>query len=141
PGGGLPDEQLRPDLRRLPIRPRGDLLPGNTRWKAQVVLDLRTGTGLSARRVRLQHHDIEAFRRAVHGRREPRGSSPDDDQVPDLGVINRRVEAEIVGDLIIRWVQKQNLSTADDERHVVDSYLENIQQMLATGVQVGVTAT
>ena len=88
--------------------------------------------------MRLQHHDIEAFRRTVHGRREPRGSSPDDDQVPDLGVINRLVEAKTVGDLPMRGVPQHHLTTADDDRHVVDSDLETIQQRLGTGIPVEV---
>src|SRR5207247_6058037 len=90
------------------------------------------------RRVRLEHQDIESFRGAVHGRREPRGSSPDDDQVPDLGVINRRVEAETVGDLPIRGVPQHHLTTTDHYRHVVDGDLETIQQRLGTGIPVEV---
>ena len=135
------DEQLRPELLRLRVRARGELLPGNARRKAQVVLDLRARTGLSARRVRLEHQDIEAFRRAVHGRREPRGSGPDDDQVADLRLIDRLVEAETVGDLPIGRVPQHHLAAADHHRHVVDGDLETVQQLLDVGITVEVDGT
>src|SRR4030095_12177113 len=51
----------------------------------------------------------------------------------DLRVLDRRVEAETVGELPIGGVPQHHLATADHHRHVVDSDLETLQTRLDDG--------
>ena len=104
--------------------------------KAKVILDLRAGTGLSSRRVRLQHQDIQPFRCGVHGGRESRGSGADDDHVAYLGLVDGFVEAQAVGDLLIGRVPQHHLATADHHRHIRGGDLKLVQQNLNVGVTV-----
>ena len=131
-------EHLRAELLRLRVRARRQVLPGDAGRKAEVVLDLRARAGLSPRRVRLQHQHVEAFRRAVHGRRETRGSGADDDHVADLCRVDRLVEAEAVGDLLIGRVPEHHLAATDQHGHVRDGDVEPIQQLLDAGIAVEV---
>ena len=53
-------------------------------------------------------------------------------------VIDRLVEAETVGDLLIGRVPQHHRAAADHHRHVVDGDLEPIQQLLDVGITVEV---
>ena len=125
-------EFLRPARTRAP----GQLLPGDAGGKAEIVLDPRARAGLSARRVRLQHQHIETLRRAVDGRGQARRSGADDDDIAHVRLIDRVVEAEAVGDLLIGRVPKHDVAAADQDRHVADGDVKAIEQLLHVGVAV-----
>ena len=64
--------KLRSEFLRLGGRSSRQFLPGNSQRKSQVVLDLRAGPGLSARRVCVNHKGIQTFGSSVNSRRKPR---------------------------------------------------------------------
>src|SRR3989441_364511 len=105
PTGPGPDHQLGPELLCLAGGAGRELQTADPGGKAEVVLDPRARAGLASGSGRLDDQDIQAFRRPVHGRGEPRGSRPHDDQVAELGLIDRVVEAQRIGDLLIGRVR------------------------------------
>ncbi len=117
-GGALRDQHLGAELLRLGVGAPRQLLPGDARRKPEVVLDPRARPGLSARRVRFEHQHVQPFRRAVHRRREPGRSGADDDEVADVGLIDRVVEAEALGDLLVGRIAEHELAAADQHRHI-----------------------
>src|SRR5205807_6078189 len=86
---------------------------GDPRRKAEVVLDAGARAGLAPGRGRLHDQDIQSFRCPVHGRRQPRWSRPDDDEVADMGLIDGVVEAQGVGDLLIGRVTERVIAARD----------------------------
>ena len=72
------DEDLGPEPVRLLERPLRELVPGDARREAEIVLDPRGRAGLSAGRLALDHDRLEALGRSVHGRGQPRGAGADD---------------------------------------------------------------
>ena len=93
------DHDLGAEFLRLCVGAPRELLTGNAGRKAQIVLDFRARSGLSARRIRLQHEDIQSLRRTVHRSCEARRSGADDDDVAHMRLVDCVVEAEAVGDL------------------------------------------
>src|SRR5205085_12693211 len=55
------DHHLRAEFLRLTESARGKLLTGNPRWKTEVVLDVRARGGLSTRRIRFDHENVQTF--------------------------------------------------------------------------------
>ena len=93
PRGAFRDHDLRAELLRLRVRAAGELLARNAGRETEIVLDPRARAGLAARRVRLQDQHVQPFRRAVDRRREPRRPGADDDDVADVRLVDRVVEA------------------------------------------------
>ena len=116
--GAFRDHHLGTEFLCLRVRPPRESLTRDAGRKTKVVFDLRAGTGLSPRRVGLQHQNIQAFRSGVHGRRESRGSGADNDHVAYLGLVDGLVKAETVGDLLIGRTPQHHLATADQNRHI-----------------------
>ncbi len=85
---------------------------------------------MPAGRVRFEHQDIEAFRGAIDCRREPRRSRADDDEVSHLCGIDRLVQGEAVGDLLIGGVAEHGLAAADQVGHLGDGNMEAIEEVL-----------
>src|SRR2546426_2841137 len=56
----------------------------------------------------------------------------------DLRLIDRRVEAETVGELHIGGVPQHDLAAADHHRHVVDRDMETVEQRLDASIPVEV---
>src|SRR5262249_33248567 len=136
--GAFRNDQLRPELLRLCVSARSELLPRDARGKAKIVLDLGARTGLPSRRVRFKRENIKSFRRAVHSRRKARRSGAYNNQVADLCLVNRLVEAKTIGELLIGRVAKYDLAVTDHNRYVSRADLEMIQQLLHVGVAVEV---
>ena len=80
------DEDLGAEPLGLLERPVRELVPGHARREAEVVLDPGRRARLAAGRLALDHDRLEALRRAVHGRGQPRGAGAD-----DHGVVLRRL--------------------------------------------------
>src|SRR5260370_927317 len=54
-------------------------------WKAEIVLNSRTKSGLSARRFAFDHHRSQAFARTIYSGGKPRRSSSDDGEIVEVG--------------------------------------------------------
>ena len=61
PDRRLGDQYLRPELLRLIVRASRQFLAGDPERKPEIVLDARARPRLTARRVRFNHHDAQAF--------------------------------------------------------------------------------
>src|SRR6266566_792468 len=112
------------------------ILTRDARGKSEIIFDFRTCAGLSSGRVRLQHQDIQSFRCSVHGCRKSCGTCSNDDNVAQLGLIDRIIEAEAFSELFIGRIPKDQLASTDDHRHVVYGNVKTIQQRLDAGVSV-----
>ena len=77
-------DQLGIELFGLPTGPFGELSPGQPVREAEVVLDARALTGLSAGGGALDEHGPEAFGRAVDRGGQTRGPAADDHQVVEV---------------------------------------------------------
>lgn len=79
----------RAEFLRLDMRAAGEGLAGNASRQAEIVLDLRRGTRLPARRQRFEHDGLQALGRSIDGGGEPRRPRPrhvvDDIQIRRLG--------------------------------------------------------
>jgi hypothetical protein len=85
---------------------------------------------LSPRRVHLDHERVEAFRCRVHRGSHPRRSCTHNDHVTQLIEIHHLVETEAVSDLLVRGIAQNDLTTADENRDVIRSDAECVQQLL-----------
>ena len=54
-GGATRNLKMRAEFLGLDLRPASQRLSGNTGWETQIILDLRAGAGLAARRHPLDH--------------------------------------------------------------------------------------
>jgi len=138
PGDLSRDEDLRAELLCLIVGTSRQLLAGDAERETKIVLDARAGSRLAARRVRFDHHDVQAFRRGVHGGAEPRRTRADDDEIVDRRSIDGRIQAETVGDLLDGWIAKHDGAAADHHRDVAGLHVELIEHRLAVGVGVEV---
>src|SRR5436309_13610352 len=80
--------------------------------------------------MRVQHEDIEPFRRTVYGRGQARWSRTDDDHVTHSCLVDRFIQTETVRDLLIGRVPKHYVATADHHRDVLDGHAKTIEQLL-----------
>src|SRR4029434_4158778 len=101
PGSAFRDDELSAELLRLRVGAPREVLTRDAHRKTEVVLDLGARARLAARRARLQDQNVESLRRAVHGGGEAGGPGADDDQVAHARGIDRVVEPEAGGDLLI----------------------------------------
>ncbi len=128
---GVPrDHQPGPELLRLRVGARRQLLARDAGGEAEVVLDLRARARLAAGRARLQHQDVEPLRGAVDGGGQPRGAGADDHQVAEPALVDLLVEAEAVGDLVVRRVPEHELAAADQDGDVPLRDVEVVEQLL-----------
>src|SRR2546430_2586244 len=130
--------QLGPELLCLARGAGRQIQTGDPRWKAEAVLDPRAGAGLASRREGLHEQTIQSLRRPIYGRGQSRGSRPDDEQVPNLGLVDCVVEAEGVGELLIGRVAEHDLTAGDHYGDVGGRHMEAIEQLLDAGVAVQV---
>jgi hypothetical protein len=121
---------LSAELEGLRVGARRELLARDARREAQVVLDPGAQPGLAARRVELEHEDIESFGRAVDGGRESGRPGADDHDVPHLRGVDRRVETETVGELLVARIAEHRLTAADHDRHIGDGNPESVEEGL-----------
>ena len=138
PRGAPGDHHLRAELLRLRVRAPRQLLARDPRRKAEVVLDPRARAGLAAWRRRFHDQDVQSLRRPVHRRRESRGTRAHDDHVPDPRPIDRIVESEGVGDLLVGRVAEHEVAATDDYGDVADADAEPVEQLLGSGIAVQV---
>ena len=64
----------------------------------------------------------------------------DHDQVMHLGIVDGRIHLQKIGDLRNAWILEDASAAADQDRHLVDRYLEAFEQGLHVGVGVDVDA-
>ena len=132
------DHDLRAKLLGLRVGAARQLLPGNAGRKPEIVLDPRARPSLAARRVRFEHQDVEAFRRAVDGGRQTRRPGADDHQVAHVRLIDGVVEAQAVGDLLVARIAQHGVAAADQHRHIGRAHMKPIEQLLRVGVAIEV---
>src|SRR5690606_30718552 len=106
------------------------LLPRDSRRKAEVVLDLRTGTGLSTGCVRLYEQDAETLRGTVHRGSKARGPRPDNHHVPQRRLVDLIVEAQTVGDFLVGRISQDKLTATDEDGDLLQPDAELIEQFL-----------
>jgi hypothetical protein len=92
---------------------------------------------LSTCRTGFEHEHVETFRCSVYSGSEAGWSRADDDQIADLLLIDRLVEAKAVGDLLIRWIA-QHRGAANHDGDIVDADVELIEQLLLVPIAVEV---
>ena len=126
----LGNHHLGAELLGLGIGPSGEFLARDSSRKAKIVLDPRAGPGLTSRRVGFQHQNIEPFGCTVDGRRKAGGTCPHYYQVADSSLVERFIEAQTVRNLPVGRVPKDELSPANQYRHVVRIDVETIQKFL-----------
>ena len=134
---GLGDHHLSTELLRLRERPVRQLLAGDPHREAEVVLDSGARAGLATGRGRLHDQDVQSLRRPVHRRREPGRSRAHDHEVPDVGLIDRVVEAQRVGDLLSARASEHDVAT-DNDGHVVGTDVETIEHGFDVGLAIEV---
>ena len=91
-------EHLGAEAPRLLQRAARQLVAGDARGEAEVVLDPRRRAGLAAGRLALDHDRAQALRRPVHGGGQPRRPAADDHRVV-LGRGRLGAQPEQLGDL------------------------------------------
>src|ERR1700680_1904018 len=88
--------------------------------------------------MRVQHEDIEPFRRTINGRGQARWSRADDHHVTHTRLVDRLVQTETVRDLLIGRVPKDDVATADPHRHILDGHAKPIEQLLDVWITIEV---
>src|ERR1700681_102455 len=88
--------------------------------------------------MRVQHEDIEPFRRTINGRGQARWSRTDDHHVTDARLVDHLVQTETVRDLLIGRVPEDDVSTADHHRHILDGHAKPIEQLLYVRIAIEV---
>ena len=138
-GGRLRDQHPGAELLRLIVRAPSQLLSRDAEGEPEIVFDLRARPRLATRRVCFDDDHVQSFRRRIHRCAEPGGPRPDDDDVPDLRAIERRVQAEAVGELLNRRILQHDGAAADHDRHVGGAHVELVEQLLAFGIGVEIS--
>src|SRR5688572_11111818 len=82
----LRSEDLRTQTSRLCDGAACQIVPTETRWKAQIVLDSRTEAGLSARGLSLHNNCLEPFRGAVNSGCQPGRPSSHNHQIEKISL-------------------------------------------------------
>ena len=111
----------------------GEVLTGDARGEAEVVLDPRARGGLSADRRTVQGERPEALRRGVHGGGQPRRAGADDHDV--IAALRDGVEgeAELDGD-VARCGPPEHPRRGDHDRQVVGADPQPVEQHGDVGV-------
>ena len=134
----LGDGDVGTKLLRLGVREPRQRLTANSGRETEVILDPRAGARLPARRSRFDHQHIEPFRRSVYGRCQPRRTGSDDDDIAQMCLIDRLIEAETIGDLPIGRISENGAAPTNQNRQVVSAELEPIKQILNARITIGV---
>ena len=130
------DGDLCAELLGLDVGAIGELATRDAGRKAQVVLDPRARAGLSAGRPPLEHQHVESFRGSIDRGGKARRAGAHDDEIADVDAIDRVVEPEAVGDLLIRGIFQDQLATADQHGDVCRADVEAIEQHLRIGIAI-----
>src|ERR1700732_2734005 len=88
--------------------------------------------------MRVQHEDIEPFRRTIDSRGQARWSRTDDHHVTHTRLVDRLVQTETVRDLLIGRVPEDDVSTADHHRHILRRHTKPIEQLLDVRITIDV---
>ena len=122
------------ELLRLQRRSRGQLVTREAGRKAEIVFDPSRGTRLPPERRVLGERRAQAFRRAVHGCRESRGTGADHEQVALGGVVLEcRRQAECAQQPPGAAIPEQVAAGNDDDRQVRGLHVKFAQQRLGLG--------
>jgi hypothetical protein len=130
------DQDLRAEFFCLIVGSCRELLPRDAGGESKVVLDSRARSRLAAGRARLDDEHVQSFRRAVHSCCQAGESAANDDDVAQLCLIDRIVEAEAVGDLVVCRIPENRGAAADENRNVALSDLKAIEELLHAVVTV-----
>ena len=90
---------------RLHHRAPRQIAAAEPRRKSQIILDARTHSRLAAGRFPLDHHRMQAFRRAIDRRRQSRRPSAHDRQIIKVG-LRPRPQPHFLGDIRRQAFQK-----------------------------------
>ncbi len=115
---------VRAELLRLRISIGGKRMARNAGGKSQVVLDARAGTGLTARRQRIEHDHAQPFRRRIDRRRQPGRARADDRHIIDPAAIDMRQQPQARQHLRGIGTTQHRAIGADDERQIVIGGIE-----------------
>jgi hypothetical protein len=115
------EQHLRPELLRLYISARCQIVSGNPRWKAEVVFDVRAGAGLAAGRICFQKQDFQPFGSTIHRGSQACWSSTHDHQIMHMPRIHGLIETEAIGDLLVRSDYAARLSPRQITTGISDS--------------------
>ena len=121
-------DDLRAELFRLDEGARGELLPGNSHRESEIVLDSRTRSRLTARRVAFDHQHIQPFGRSVNCRGQSAGSSADDDQIVHAAFIDSCIQPEALSSLGVAGIAKHQFAPANQHRDIRHPDFEVIEQ-------------
>ncbi len=114
--GAMPDHHLGTEFLRLRDRATGQLLSGDTGWKAKIIFDLRTRSCLSSRRFGFNHERIQAFRGSLNRGRQAGRPGANDNNVTHQGVIDVRIETQAIRQLLRSGVAEDGAaSVANDD--------------------------
>ena len=91
---------------------------------------------MSSWRVRFEHQHIQSFRSGVHRGGKSRWSCAHDDHVAHLRLVDRLVEAQAIGNLLVGRIPQHRFPAADQHRHVGGGDLKPIEQILNVGIVV-----
>ena len=91
---------------------------------------------MASRRTGLDDERIQSFGGCIDRGRKTGRSSPDDDDIAQVILVDALVEAETVGNLLIARPFQHGHAAADQDGYVGPLYLKAIEQVLHVGVTV-----
>jgi hypothetical protein len=106
--------------------------------ESEIILDLGTGTRLSAGSPGLDHQHIEPLGCAVYRRRQPGGSRADHDDVANPVVVDRLIHPQAGRHLFVARILEDNLPAAEHHGDVLGLDAESLEQLAHRGVRVDV---
>ena len=107
---------------------------GDAGRKAQIVLDARRRTGLTARRTPIEREYREPFGSCIHRSGKTRRSSADDDRVLNLVWVDRFDEPDAAGELDIAGIAQQLPIGTENDRQFPSVDVKALDQRLCTRI-------
>src|SRR5437667_8830244 len=134
------EQHLGTELLRLYVRPRGQIVSGHPRWKTQIVLDPRTGPGLTSGRIGLHQQDVKTFGGTVNRGGQSSRSCADDDQITHKRLVDIFVEPEAVGNFPVAGIVQHGFAATDGHRNIGNGNVELVEQSLHVAVAIQIDA-
>jgi hypothetical protein len=132
------DVDIGAEFLRLHERAPGQRCARDAGREAQIVLDLRTRSGLPAESARLDHQHIQSLGRRVDSGREPGRAGADHHEVVDCRYVDRRIHAEVTGDVGDSRILEHPAATADDHRNFIHRDVKAVEQSLHVRIVVDI---
>ncbi len=132
--GGARDLQPGAEFLRLDLRPRGQRLTGNAGRETQVVLDLRTGPGLAARRYRLEYDRVEPFGSSIDRSSQSGRPRADDGDIELPPWFDRFDQAQRLGESGRRRIAQYTMARGNDDRQIGRRQLQGGHEAFGVGI-------